>query len=166
MKKAFIFLVILSFPFSLTADDSRLRVVYGNLDFYVPNNPLLIGYLGTDSEILIAKYSVEPGKDIVGFSLDKEVNTGGCSPEVFFRSVLGENEAECDIRAIDSFRYVFMRNRDSGVWSGSDKDFFYFIGPDKSTVFMTKNDNDNETFKIESNFLSKEKIKNIFSSHL
>ncbi|MDF0752010.1 hypothetical protein NLU14_17400 [Marinobacter sp. 71-i] len=83
MNKFFIIALISLLSSSLSASGRDLRVVYGKLDFYIPNNPIVVGYLGTDSEILIAKYSDEPGKDIVGFSLDKEVNTGGCSPEVF-----------------------------------------------------------------------------------
>lgn len=166
MDKVFILLLTLFLTFSLSASESDLRIVYGGLDFFIPNNPVLIGYLGTDSEILIAKYSDEPGKDIIGFSLDKEVNTGGCRPEVFFRSVLNANEAECNTDAVESFRYVFMKSRDSGAWSGGDKEFFYFIGSDKSTVFMIEEKSDNKTYKIESNFLNKERIKGIFSSYL
>jgi len=166
MNKIVIAALFSLLPFSLSASESDLRIVYGELDFYIPNNPVVVGYLGTDSEILIAKYSDEPGKKIVGFSLDKEVNTGGCSPEVFFRSVLSENEAKCDINAVESFRYVFMKNRDSGIWSSGDKEFFYFIGSDKSTVFLTEKGTDSKTYKIESNYLSKKRIKDIFSSHL
>lgn len=153
-------------PLSLSASGSDLRIVYGKNDFYIPSNPSVVGYLGTDSEILIAKYSDEPGKHIVGFSVDNEVNTGGCSPGVFFKSALSKNESECDARAIESFRYVFMKNRESGIWSSGDKDFFYFIGSDKSTVFLIEKGTDNKTYKIESNFLSKEGIKDIFSSYL
>lgn len=166
MNKFFVLALISFIPFSLLASENDFRIVYGELDFYIPNNPIVVGYLGTDSEILIAKYSDEPGKDIIGFSLDQEVNTGGCSPEVFFRSVLNENEPECNISAVESFRYVFMKNRDSGIWSGGDKEFFYFIGSDKSTVFLTEKGTDSKTYKIESNFLSKERIKDIFSNHL
>jgi hypothetical protein len=132
----------------------------------LPNNPSVIGYLGTDSEILIAKYSDEPGKSIVGFSLDKEVNTGGCGPRVFFKSVLSKGTSECDAEAVESFRYVFMKNRDSGTWSNGNKEIFYFIGSDKSTVFLVEEGAGNKTYKIESNFLSKKGIKEIFSSHL
>jgi len=166
MNKLFIFALMLLLPLSLSASGSDLRIVYGKLDFYIPKGPSVVGYLGTDSEILIAKYSDEPGKDIVGFSLDKEVNTGGCSPVIFFKSVLSKKESECDAKAIESFRYVFMKNRDSGIWSNGNKEFFYFIGSDKSTVFLIEKGTDNKTYKIESNFLSKERIKDIFSSYL
>jgi len=71
MNKFFILALISFFPFSLSASESDLRIIYGELDFYIPNNPVVVGYLGTDSEILIAKYSDEPGKDIVGFSLGR-----------------------------------------------------------------------------------------------
>ncbi|UQG57787.1 MULTISPECIES: hypothetical protein [unclassified Marinobacter] len=166
MNKFFILALMSILPLSLSASGSDLRIVYGKLEFYIPNNPNLVGYLGTDSEILIAKYSDEPGKDIVGFSLDKEVNTGGCSPGVFFKSVLSKNKSECDVKAIDSFRYVFMKDRESGIWSSTNKEFFYFIGSDKSTVFLIKKGTNNKTYKIESNFLNKEGIKDIFSSYL
>jgi hypothetical protein len=166
MNKLFVLALMSILPLSLSASGSDLRIVYGELDFYIPNSPNVVGYLGTDSEILIAKYSDEPGKDIVGFSLDKEVNTGGCSPVVFFKSVLSKKESECDAKAIESFRYVFMKNRDSGIWSSGNKEFFYFIGSDKSTVFFIEEGTDNKTYKIESNFLSKEGIKGIFSSYL
>ncbi len=165
MNKIFILVFMSLLPLSLSASDSNLRIVYGENDFYIPSNPSVVGYLGTDSEILIAKYSDEPGKDIVGFSVDKEVNTGGCSPGVFFKSVLSKNEPECDKKAIESFRYVFMKNRDSGIWSSGDKEFFYFIGSDKSTVFLTEKGTDKKTYKIESNFLSKEGVKDIFASY-
>lgn len=166
MNKIFVLAFMSILPLSLSASGSDLRIVYGELDFYIPNNPNVVGYLGTDSEILIAKYSDELGKDIVGFSLDKEVNTGGCSPVVFFESVLSKSESECDAKAIESFRYVFMRNRESGVWSSDNKEFFYFVGSDKSTVFLIEKGADNKTYKIESNFLSKEGVKDIFSSYL
>ena len=166
MNKIFILAFMSILPLSLSSSGSDLRIVYGELDFYIPKNPNLVGYLGTDSEILIAKYSDEPGKNIVGFSLDKEVNTGGCSPDVFFRSVLSNNEFECNEEAVESFQYVFMKNRDSGIWLSDNKEFFYFIGSDKSTVFFVEKGNDSKTFKIESNLLSKERIKKIFSSYL
>jgi hypothetical protein len=166
MKAFFIFAIMSIIPLSLSASGNDLRIVYGELDFYIPNNPSVIGYLGTDSEILIAKYSDEPGKSIVGFSVDKEVNTGGCSPRVFFKSALSKSATECDAQAIESFRYVFMKNRDSGIWSSGNKEFFYFIGPDKSTVFLVEEGAGEKTYKIESNFLSKEEIKEIFISHL
>lgn len=166
MKTLFIFAIMSIIPLSLSASGNYLRIVYGKLDFYIPNNPSVIGYLGTDSEILIAKYSDEPGKSIVGFSLDKEVNTGGCGPRVFFKSVLSKDASECDAEAVESFRYVFMKKRDSGTWSSDDKEIFYFIGPDKSTVFLVEEGADNKIYKIESNFLSKMGIKKIFASHL
>ena len=166
MKAFFIFAIMSIIPLSLSANGNDLRIVYGELDFYIPSNPKVIGYLGTDSEILIAKYSDEPGKSIIGFSLDKEVNTGGCGPRVFFKSVLNKDASECDAEAVESFRYVFMKNRDSGTWSSGNKEIFYFIGSDKSTVFLVEEGSDNKTYKIESNFLSEKGIKKIFASHL
>tara|TARA_Y100001001_G_scaffold151448_1_gene163039 strand:- start:62 stop:562 length:501 start_codon:yes stop_codon:yes gene_type:complete len=166
MKTLFVFMIMSIIPLSLWASGNDLRVVYGELDFYIPSNPSVIGYLGTDSEILIAKYSDEPGKSIIGFSLDKEVNTGGCGPRVFFKSVLGKDASECDEEAVESFRYVFMKNRDSGTWRSGNKEIFYFIGSDKSTVFLLEEGSGNKTYKIESNFLSKKEIKKIFASHL
>ena len=166
MNNFFILVLMSLLPLSLSASANDLRIVYGELDFYIPNNPSVVGYLGTDSEILIAKYSDEPGKNIVGFSLDNEVNTGGCSPEIFFKSVLRKNEFECDAHAVESFQYVFMKNRDSGIWSSSNHVFFYFIGSDKSTVFLIEKGVDSNTYKIESNFLNKKEIRKIFSSYL
>lgn len=166
MKKILIFMIMSIVPVSLSASGNNLRIVYGTHDFFIPNSPLVIGYLGTDSEILIAKYSDEPGKSIVGFSLDKELNTGGCGPMAFFNSVLSEGESECDAEAVQSFRYVFMKNRDSGIWSSGNKGIFYFIGSEKSTVFLVGKDDDNKAYKIETNFLHKKQIKKIFSSHL
>jgi len=166
MKALFIFVIMSIIPLSLSASVNDLRIVYGAHDFYIPNSPSVIGYLGTDSEILIAKYSDEPGKSIVGFSLDKELNTGGCGPMVFFKAVLSEGESECDAEAVESFRYVFMKNRDSGIWSSGNKEIFYFIGSNKATVFLVEEDGDKKTYKIETNFLNKKQIKKIFASHL
>ena len=80
--------------------------------------------------------------------------------------MLGKDVSECDAEAVESFRYVFMQNRDSGNWSSGNKEIFFFIGSDKSTVFLLSEGSDNKTYKIESNFLSKKRIKKIFASHL
>ena len=153
MKALVIFAIMSIIPLSLSANGNDLRIVYGELDFYIPSNPSVIGYLGTD-------------KSIIGFSLDKEVNTGGCGPRVFFKSVLNKDASECDAEAVESFRYVFMKHRDSGAWSSGNKEIFYFIGSDKSTVFLVEEGSDNKIYKIESNFLSEKGIKKIFASHL
>lgn len=166
MRKAFLSVLLACLALSASASDHNLRVVYQGFNFYIPNSPSVIGYLGTNSNILIAKYSQKPGEKVVGFSIDKEVDTGGCDPKAFFKAVLSGGESTCSMPSINAFRNVFIKDRDPGVWSGGDYDFFYFISTKQSTVFVVTDDASREILKIESNFLKEKEIREIFSGYL
>jgi len=62
MKKMLCLTFLACPAFSVSANDNKLRVVYQNFNFYIPESPDLVGHLGTNSNILIAKYSENPGE--------------------------------------------------------------------------------------------------------
>lgn len=148
------------------ADSKNLQVVYEGLKFYAPSNAKVVGFLGTDSDILLLKYSEQPGKKIIGFSIDKELNYGSCEPKEFFEATLDFNSTNCGSEALDAFRHVFVKDRDHGAFSGTKGKFYYFIGKDHSTIFYVLDGANDRVLKVESNFLPKDKLKFLIHDHL
>ncbi|PVY76439.1 hypothetical protein C8D92_105192 [Tamilnaduibacter salinus] len=156
----------LGLAFVATAQSEGLRIVYQNYDFYVPEKPVLMAYLGTDSDILIAKYSEKPGKKFIGFSRERDLNTGECPPAAFFEQALEKRNGACREGSLKAFRTVFMKDRDSGRWSGEGHQFYYFVSPEQSTVFIISDKKNEAVYKVESDYLDKDAIKAIFSEYL
>ena len=166
MTKIVTFLIA-SLAANLTlANSTNLQMVYEGLKFDAPSDAKVVGFLGTDSDILLLKYSKQPGKQIIGFSIDKELNYGDCEPKEFFESTLDSISTSCDQQALDAFKHVFVRDRNHGTFSGATGNFYYFIGKDHSTIFYVLDNANNRVLKIESNFLSKEKLKFLIHDHL
>lgn len=150
-----------------TAGQSEdLRVLYHDHDFYLPADPVLMAYLGSDNNILAVKYSEQQGKQYVSFSVEPEFEAGGCSFSAFFTQVLNGVDQGCDELAVRSFEAVFVRDRESGVWSGGDRQFFYFLSPKRSTVFLVSPAEGGTLYKVESDFLDKASLKGLFSQYL
>lgn len=149
-----------------TDKPADLRVFYHDYDFYLPAAPVLMAYLGSDSDILAVKYSKQQGKQYVSFSVEPSFETGGCSLRAFFNQVLNGADQGCERLAVRSFEAVFVRGRESGVWSGGDQQFFYFVSEKRSTVFLVPPADEGPLYKIESDFLDKAAIRNIFSQYL
>jgi hypothetical protein len=148
-------------------DTGLLRLNYQGLDFYIPKNPVTIGFLGTESDLLLVKYSQEPGEKYIGFGIEsKDFNTGGCNPEEFLDTVLGESNDGCNKEDVESFRMVFVENRDAGVWASSDARFYYFLSDKKSTVFHVLDNQKRRSLMIESDFISKKEIRKALSDFL
>lgn len=166
MGKMIYLTLLLCLPGIALAGQDSLRVVYRHLNFHIPADPLLVGLLGSDSNIVIAKYSGEPGQKIIGFSVEQDLEFADCEPGIFFEEVLDVTAAGCEAQSVAAFRHVFVRNRETGVWRGEDYRFFYFLGPKKSTVFMLGEQSGGEIYKIESNFQSKRELRRVLSDYL
>lgn len=166
MKKMTLFVCLLSFSFLAFADSRNFKFVYQGLDFYIPEAPKSAGFLGTSSGTIIFKYGDEPGENLIGFSVEKDMETGGCEPVSFFKEVVGLAKTGCDELAVESFRRVFVDDREVGTWSGDNHDFFYFIGNKKSTIFFASGDPETRILKVDTNFLTKNLIKQVFNEHL
>jgi len=167
MKTIVFFLVIIFSGVALAEDQNDyFKFVYHGFDFYIPEAPKSAGFLGSPNKTIIVKYGDAPGEKLVGFSVENEMETGECEPEFFFREVLGEVEAGCGELAVESFRRVFVDDRETGVWSGERYDFYYFFGNKRSTIFFASEVPDKAILKVDSNFLTKNQIKRAFKAYL
>lgn len=167
MKKLFsaFFLVALSWP--VFASDSTMRVVYQDFDFYVPDNPETVGYLDSETHLMVLKYDSQPGKKYIGFSFEQDMDTGGCEAAKFFTAVLTGMEPGCNRASVEAFRHVFLDNRESGVWKGEKYGFYYFFGEKLSTVFVIPRLGEaNEVLKMDTDFLSLPDMRRLVKAYL
>ncbi len=149
-----------------TAQGNAMRVVYKQFDFYIPEDPVLVAYLGTNSEILAVKYSEQQGKKYVSFGREHGLTKNGCPLATFFEEVLRKSIEDCHEGAVKSFQAVFANDADSGSWSGASHKFFYFISKNQSTVFVLPEEPGDTLYKVESDYLDKAGVKAIFSKYL
>lgn len=166
MKHRLTCLFFIFFTFPALAHERPLHIVYQDFDFYVPENPTTIGYLGTENNILIAKYSDKPGEKVIGFSVENDMNTAGCKPDQFFASATNEVGVDCDKSSMEAFRHVFVDNREVGAWNGEEYNFYYFVADNMSTVFVTGDEPASIILKIDSNFLTRQQIKQVVTKYL
>lgn len=154
------------FPALVFADSDYFKISYHGYNFYLPEPPESVGFLGSENDTIILKYSDNPGEGLIGFSVESEMMTGGCDPEAFFREVMGETEKSCDRLAVESFQYIFVNDRDVGVWLGKDHNFYYFVGDIKAAVFFVTGDSGDQILKVDTNFLTKKALKKVFKEYL
>ena len=148
------------------AESGYFKMSYHGYNFYLPEAPKASGFLGSENDTIILKYGEDPGEGLVGLSVESEMATDGCDPEEFFKEVLGKTEKGCDRLAVESFQHVFVEDRDVGVWSGEDHNFYYFVGDPKTTVFFATRDSDKKILKVDTNFLTKKTLKRLFKEYL
>jgi hypothetical protein len=166
MKRTVLFLLAIVVSVFAFAEGDNFKFNYHGYNFYLPEAPKSAGFLGSENDTIVLKYGDDSGEGLVGFSVESEMATGGCDPEAFFKEVLGETKEGCDGLAVQSFQHVFVDDREAGVWSGEDHNFYYFIGDTKTTVFFATSDSDNKILKVDTNFLTKKTIKKVFNEYL
>lgn len=148
------------------AKSDYMKVIYAGLTFRLPPAPLIVGSVGGDSNILVFEYSKEPGK-YIGFTTDRDLTTGNCEPTEFFEKALSKDASDsaCPDQ-ITTFNQVFSRGRETGVWSGTEREFYYFISSDHRSSFVFFVTNDGAIRKMESDFLKKGDFKNMLVQYL
>lgn len=166
MKRTALFLLAIVVSVFAFAESKNFKFNYHGYNLYLPEVPKSAGFLGSESDTIVLKYSDDPGEGLVGFSVESGMATGGCDANAFFKEVLGENKEECDRLAVESFQRIFVDGRESGVWLGEDHNFYYFIGDTKTTIFFPTSDSDNKIIKVDTNFLTKKTMKKVFNEYL
>ncbi|WP_288354057.1 hypothetical protein [uncultured Marinobacter sp.] len=166
MKRTTLFILAITFSTFAFAESDHFKMSYHGYNFYLPETPKASGFLGSENDTIVLKYGDDPGEGLVGFSVESEMATGGCEPEEFFKEVLGKTKKGCDRLAVESFQHVFVDDRDAGVWSGERHNFYYFIGDPEITVFFATSDSDSKILKVDTNFLTKKKLKKVFNEYL
>src|SRR5690606_28702747 len=162
MQRTTLCLMAITFSTFAFAESGYFKMSYHGYNFYLPEAPKASGVLASEYDTVVLWY----GEGLVGVSVESDVATGGCDPEESFKEVLAKTEKGCDRLAVESFQHVFVEDRDVGVWSGEDHNFYYFVGDPKTTVFFATRDSDNKILKVDTNFLTKKTLKRLFKEYL
>ncbi|WP_148862753.1 hypothetical protein [Marinobacter fonticola] len=148
------------------AESKYIKVIYSGLTFRLPPDPLIVGSLGGESNILVFEYSKDPGK-YIGYTTDRDLRTGNCEPTEFFRKSLSNDASDSDCpNEIKTFNQVFSRDRETGAWTGTDQEFYYFISRDHRSSFIFFVTDDGTIRKMESDFLKKSDFKKALAQYL
>ena len=160
-------LSFLSFGCSVPATQSKAQLSYGGHLFAIPANASVILNAGGDENILILRYGAAKGKRYLGFSdmaADRSLDLG-CRPSTFFAAVFADGTAAgCNKEGIDAFQKVFVETKETGVWSGEKLTVYYSISDDHSFLFAF--DKSGKAFKIDTDFLTKNELKDLVSGAL
>ncbi|MGQ7273984.1 hypothetical protein [Marinobacter sp. V034] len=168
MKRIYLFLTMLLLSTAGCADsEPTIQAVFSGVKFNIPNNPLIVGNLGQNNDLLIVKYSRELGKQYIGFSKERDIDTGGCTADVFFETTIEDDDADtkCSGTAIDAFRKVFVEGASYGQWKGKKREYYFFLKDEKpSFIFYTLTDG--SVIKLESDFMDKQGFREMLGAEL
>lgn len=131
--------------------------------FDLPRNFTHLVSFDTNDNLLIFKYSNDPGKKYISISEEKNIiktHTEDCTYSIFFAEVLNKSKSNftCEDEEVNSFRFVFMQNAEAGLWNNIEHNYYYFIREDKSNVFIVKDD---IILNLSSDFLTKNEWKKL-----
>lgn len=141
-------------------DDIHLH--YNGHNFSVPASPSVIASPGVKENMLILRYGSERGKRYIGFSdinADQSLRLGCASSDFFAAVFAGGDGSGCDVEQVTAFKKTFVKDRETGSWLTEEMTVYYSIGNDLSFLFVF--DKENTAIKIDSDFLSKEKLKRV-----
>jgi hypothetical protein len=160
-------LSFLSFGCSVPAPHSKAQLSYVGHLFAIPANASVILSTGGEENILILRYGAAKGERYLGFSdmaADRSLDLG-CRPSAFFAAVFADGvDTGCNKEGIDAFQKVFVDAKDTGVWSGEKLTVYYSISDDHSFLFAF--DKSDKAFKIDTDFLTKNDLKDLVSGAL
>ncbi|MCK7550993.1 hypothetical protein [Marinobacter goseongensis] len=132
--------------------DQVITAVFSGMKFQVPGAPVIIGALGQSNDILLIKFSNNPGERYISFSAENSLDTGGCEVGTFFEAILEKSsEGECEKSAVESFQSVFVKGTRSGAWKGEDRYYYFLSDSERSFVFFRSQAG--HLVKLESDFL-------------
>lgn len=167
MMKTLVFFIMAIFSsYAASGGNSQyIKVIYSGFKLKIPASPLVVGHLGGDADSLVFKYSEKSGDRYIGLANDSDLYTGNCAPEDFFQKVMSKTStSDCD-GAVKAFKKVFSTGSESGTWSSSKNDFYYFIDSKRSSFLFLVAD-DGAVAKMESDFLKKSDFRKALSNYL
>ena len=158
-------LIILLGGCAASETPAPIRLVYSGLDYQIPPNPVALGSMGGEENLLAASYSEEVAQDYLAFTRETSLVTGGCSYPEFVETVQRKtDEQTCSADALAAFRHVFMEDARYGVWPGNAHDHYYFETKQGSFVFTVLGED--ELVKVDSDFLGAEELREVIEPQL
>lgn len=165
MLKVIISLIFFAYSSVAFSGDS-FKFIYAGFDFILPENQSVIGSMGGGDNIIIFRYGDVVGEKYISFTNmtnDENINYGCDAKEFFNDSFSFKKETSCNNDQLTAFQSVFLLNRDYGVW-GKEKNVYFSFDLSESIVFVLGKDG--SVVKIDSDFLSKEELKDILSNYV
>ena len=162
MKRAalFIALAFASLP-ACAQTDQYITAAYDGMKFRIPESPVIVGSLGANNDILVIKYSETIGKRYITFNTENALDTGGCGRSEFFEATLSKTDNhDCSQGSVASFRNVFVKGADSGIWKIGGKTYYFFLSDPGSSFVFFQSDNGN-LIKLESDYLNSDGLRKI-----
>ncbi|HBF06736.1 MAG TPA: hypothetical protein DHW71_04260 [Gammaproteobacteria bacterium] len=144
--------------------ENRIVAQYEEFKFNVPPSPQAVASI-MDGQ-LILRYGKRQGERYIAISQfnQDEYNLLGCTPEAFFTALEGTREQHgCNQDFLESFKWTFIKEKDYGIWAGDDYKIFYSVENNSlNTSFLFALTQDGRVIKLESDFLNKEELEQLF----
>lgn len=137
---------------------SELIYSTSKLKLSIPNNYVKMAMLGGSEKVFVIKYGDKVAKDYLTVSREVSIEEYGCDIHQFYNAVLEKTQTNCDKEAVIIVRNSFEYIPEIDKWSNDQFTFYYtrIKGHASSIMILGKN---NETFRIESDFMTKEQMK-------
>ena len=143
------------------ASGKSFKLSYSGINVSIPAGQKAIGSAGGEGNFLVFKFSEKAGKKYLAFTDITKDNSikYGCDTNIFF-SVLYKESANntCNVEELAAYEHVFLKDTDHGIWVTGSIKAYYMVGKTQSFVFLFSK---NKIIKIDSDFLSKDQLKNI-----
>lgn len=131
-------------------------VLFAGLSFSLPAQPKVIAMPNGRESFLLFKYSDQPSRDYVAFSLEAAIDES-CSSEEFFQTVVKPDQNTlCDPHAIMVFTQQFADQYPAELWHSA----YYFQTNDQRRFVFIPLAAD-KLLKIDSDFFSKQQLRDL-----
>lgn len=135
-------------------------VLFAGLSFSLPAQPKVIAMPNGRESFLLFKYSDQPSRDYVAFSLEAAIDES-CSSEEFFQAAVNPDQNTlCDPHAIMVFTQQFADQYPAELWPSAKHSAYYFQTNDQRQFVFIPLAAD-QLLKIDSDFFSKQQLRDL-----
>lgn len=135
-------------------------VLFAGLSFILPAQPKVIAMPNGRGSFLLFKYSDQPSRDYVAFSLEAAIDES-CSSEEFFQAVVNPDQNTlCNSHAVTAFTQQFTDQYPAELWPSAKHNAYYFQTNDQRQFVFIPLAVD-KLLKIDSDFFSKQQLRGV-----
>lgn len=145
---------------SLHMNNSEPTVLFAGLSFSLPAQPKVIAMPNGRESFLLFKYSDQPSRDYVAFSLEAAIDESCSSAEFFQAAVNPDQNTLCDPHAIMVFIQQFADQYPAELWPSAKHSAYYFQTNDQRQFVFIPLAAD-KLLKIDSDFFSKQQMRDL-----
>lgn len=139
-------------------------VLFAGLSFSLPAQPKVIAMPNGRESFLLFKYSDQPSRDYVAFSLEAAIDES-CSSEEFFQAVVNPDQNTlCDPHAIMVFTQQFADQYPAELWPSAKHSAYCFQTNDQRQFVFIPLAAD-KLLKIDSDFFSKQQMRDLVDNN-